>query len=74
MQTGADTPVGAAMTIQFDSAEPSEMLEGAVRRREKAQAIALPDVDAEGSHLTVPHHHRVAIIQVSIAHGRVLCG
>jgi CBS domain-containing protein len=31
-RTGADTPVAAAMTSHFESAAPSEMLEGAVQR------------------------------------------
>jgi len=43
-QTGADTPVAAAMTSRFDSAEPSEMLEGAVQRLQASGCPALPVV------------------------------
>ena len=43
-QTGADTPVAAAMTPHFDSAEPSEMLEGAVQRLQASGCPALPVV------------------------------
>jgi Zn-dependent protease/CBS domain-containing protein len=41
-QTGADTPVAAAMTSHFDCAEPSEMLEGAVQRLQASSCPALP--------------------------------
>ena len=41
-QTGADTPVAAAMTARFDRAEPSEMLEGAVQRLRASGCPALP--------------------------------
>lgn len=43
-QTGADTPVAAAMTSRFDSAEPSEMLEGVVQRLQASGCPALPVV------------------------------
>jgi CBS-domain-containing membrane protein len=41
-QTGADTPVAAAMTSHFDCAAPSEMLEGAVQRLKASGCPALP--------------------------------
>ena len=44
MQTGPDTPVAEAMTSEFDSAEPSEMLEGAVQRLQASGCPALPVV------------------------------
>jgi predicted transcriptional regulator len=44
MQTGADTPVAEAMTSEFDSAEPAEMLEGAVQRLQASGCPALPVV------------------------------
>jgi len=40
-QTGADTPVAAAMTSHFDCAAPSEMLEGAVQRLKASGCPAL---------------------------------
>jgi CBS domain-containing protein len=43
-QTGVDTPVAAAMTSHFDSAAPSEMLEGAVQRLQASGCPALPVV------------------------------
>jgi CBS domain-containing protein len=41
-QTGADTPVAAAMTSHFECAAPSEMLEGAVQRLKASGCPALP--------------------------------
>jgi CBS domain-containing protein len=41
-QTGADTPVAAAMTSHFDCATASEMLEGAVQRLKASGCPALP--------------------------------
>jgi Zn-dependent protease/CBS domain-containing protein len=43
-QNGADTPVAAAMTSRFDSATPSEMLEGALQRLQASGCPALPVV------------------------------
>ena len=43
-QNGADTPVAAAMTSRFDSAAPSEMLEGAVQRLQASGCPAMPVV------------------------------
>ena len=44
MQTGADTPVAAVMTSEFDSADPSEMLDGAVQRLQASGCPASPVV------------------------------
>jgi CBS domain-containing protein len=43
-QSGADTPIGVAMTSHFDCAAPTEMLEGAVQRLQASGCPALPVV------------------------------